>query len=142
MRQMQKKSMFRETSNGTNGVLQYRQMLQSSLVDPIVSVTRRNCRFPTKISANSFQRLKKQNISGVIPMEIASKSRVLTMRFASHIPDDQAGLCATIFELNLRKWVHFRFSNKHDARPKESVRNRLRRKSGWHNDVFCEKCQI
>jgi len=64
------------------------------------------------------------------------------MRIVSHIPDRQAGLCATIFELNLQKWVHFRFANKHDARLKESVRNRLRQKSGWYNDVFCEKCQV
>lgn len=71
-----------------------------------------------------------------------SKSRVLAMRIVSHIPDQPAGLCTTIFELNLRKWVHFQFSNNHEARPKESVRNRLRRKLGWYNDVFCEKCQV
>ena len=45
-------------------------MLQSFLIDPIASVTCQNSGFPTKISAKNFQRVKKQNIFDIIPLEM------------------------------------------------------------------------
>lgn len=116
--------------------------LQGLPLDPVTSPTWKIWEITGKISTKGLREAKILEYSRDRLAKNAFESRIFDAGTAWHVPDRRASLCATIFELNLQKWVHFWFSNKCRASLTESMKNRLRRKSGWYKNIFCEKSHV